>query len=337
MPTKPLNLKEISLEIDRFNKAQLNLYDCQEDYKKKVGLSGHTRNNLPFHPKALETELNDIKVEHFDRLSRNYIEFLAKEKFLQCILQEPPLEITELDDTVAREKTLKKELERYIQQVDDLGKQIAKLALSIEQKRSKTQTIIEEATDTFDQIIQVEEEIARIDNIVAKQSQRTIEEAKSLLVRQTEDITKLNKVMMEKKDSIGDHKWRIEDLEEEVRQLQLDADKIKAEADNAIHMSRMKDERVEVNYNQYIETTNLCNQLFGVDKIEFESNSMIHLYLRNTVLHVEIDLIKNQIHNVKITGTTVPIEDFVKVAQQTSANEGIRIITLETLARLKRL
>ncbi|KAI8638048.1 hypothetical protein BD408DRAFT_352629, partial [Parasitella parasitica] len=285
----------------------LNLYVCQEDYKKKVGLSGHTRNNLPFHPKALETESNDIK-EHFSRLSRNYIEFLAKEKFLQCILQEPPLEITELDKTAAEEMTFKNELERYMQQVDELGKQIAMLAQSIEQKRSKTQTIVEEATDTFDQITQVEAEIARIDNIVSKQSQRTIEEAKSLLVRQTEDITKLNKVMMEKKDSIEDHKWHIEDLEEEVRQLQSDADKAKAEADKAILMSRMKDEQVEVNYNQYVETTKLCNQLFGVDKIEFESNSMIHIFLRNTALHVEIDLIRNQIHDVKVG--SLPLRQF---------------------------
>ncbi|KAG2206597.1 hypothetical protein INT46_002852 [Mucor plumbeus] len=340
VPTRPLSLKDIPLEIDRFNKAQLNLYQCQEEYKKKVGLSVYTRNNLPFHPKALEAELNDIK-DHFHLLSKNYVEFLAKEKFLQCILQEPPLEITELDKTIEKEEAaFKKEMDYYIQQVDELGQQIVMLAQSIEQTRSKLLNHAEEASSILDQITQVEEEIMRIDSIVSKQSKLTIEEAKSILRRQTTDMSKIQKAITEKKDSIEEHKWHVEDLEQEVRQLQTNADKIKAKADNAVYQNHRRDEKVEKSYYQYIEMSNLCNQLFGVEKIEFESNSLINIYFKkpaNTVLHFEIDIISNQIQDAKITGTIVPIQDFIKAAKQKPAYDGIRIITLETLARLRRL
>lgn len=75
--------------------------------------------------------------DHFHLLSKNYVEFLAKEKFLQCILQEPPLEITELDKTIEKEETaFKKELDYYVQHVDELGQQIIMLARSIEQSKA---------------------------------------------------------------------------------------------------------------------------------------------------------------------------------------------------------
>lgn len=57
-------------------------------------------------------------------------------------MQEPPLEITELDKTIEKEEAaFKKEMDYYIQQVDELGQQIVMLAQSIEQ--SKTNLYIE--------------------------------------------------------------------------------------------------------------------------------------------------------------------------------------------------
>lgn len=155
----------------------------------------------------------------------------------------------------------------------------------------------------MDQITQVEEEIMRIDSIVSKQSKLTIEEAKSILRRQTADMSKIQKAITEKKDSIEEHKWHVEDLEQEVMQLQATADKIKAKADNAVYRNHRRDERVEKSYYQYLEMSDLCNQLFGVEKIEFESNSLINIYFKkpkNTVLHFEIDIINNQIQDAKV-------------------------------------
>lgn len=52
-------------------------------------------------------------------------------------MQEPPLEITELDKTIEKEEAaFKKELDYYIQQVDELGQQIIMLAQSIEQSKA---------------------------------------------------------------------------------------------------------------------------------------------------------------------------------------------------------
>ncbi|KAL9539841.1 hypothetical protein MBANPS3_010031 [Mucor bainieri] len=67
-PSKPDSLAELRQDIERFKSEKLNLNGSQEEYKTKVGLSGHTRNNLPFHPKALENELKDIKVAYTDAI-----------------------------------------------------------------------------------------------------------------------------------------------------------------------------------------------------------------------------------------------------------------------------
>lgn len=50
-------------EIEKFKRHETNILQFQEEYKHKVGLSGHTKNNLPFHPNALKTELDDLKVQ----------------------------------------------------------------------------------------------------------------------------------------------------------------------------------------------------------------------------------------------------------------------------------
>ncbi|EPB86166.1 hypothetical protein HMPREF1544_07068 [Mucor circinelloides 1006PhL] len=303
-PPKPNSLTELPKEIERFKDEQLNLDRFQVEYKNEVGLSGHTRNNLPFHPKALQNELNDTK-EHFANLSKNYVECVAREKFLQFMLQEPPLEITEAEQDQAseEEKILKKEVDHYLKQVEELGQQISTQAQLVEQNRSKAQDAANKATFAMDQITDMEEEIARIDKKVSNQSQFTVAEAKSLLDQQTKEITKLHNDLMEKKLRNADLKWNLEDSEAEVRQLEATAEKKKLEEEQAVINKRNRDRNVEESYYRYLDATDLCNQLFGVETIKFESDSSVFIYFmkpRDTVLHVEIDISKNQIRNAKV-------------------------------------
>ena len=76
--------------------------------------------------------------EHFANLSKNYVECVAREKFLQFMLQEPPLEITEAEQDQAseEEKILKKEVDHYLKQVEELGQQISTQAQLVEQSKA---------------------------------------------------------------------------------------------------------------------------------------------------------------------------------------------------------
>lgn len=155
----------------------------------------------------------------------------------------------------------------------------------------------------MDQITDMEEEIARIDKKVSNQSQFTVAEAKSLLDQQTKEITKLHNDLMEKKLRNADLKWNLEDSEAEVRQLEATAEKKKLEEEQAVINKRNRDKNVEESYYRYLDATDLCNQLFGVETIKFESDSSVFIYFmkpRDAVLHVEIDINKNQIRNAKV-------------------------------------
>ncbi|GAN02983.1 hypothetical protein MAM1_0032c02433 [Mucor ambiguus] len=339
--SKPDYLAEMRQEIERFKTEKLNLDESQEEYKTKVGLSGHTRSNLPFHPKALENELKDIK-EHFANLSKNYMEAVAKKNFLQYMLQEPPLEISEGEQNQAsvEEKALEEEMNRYILLVEELEQQISLQAQSVEQSRATALKIADKATNDLDQIDHMEQEIARIEEKVSNQSPYTVEEAKAFLNQQTDEMANINRVSYEKKIRIPDLKWRVEDLEADIKQLEADLEKKNAEAEEAIINKRNRDKEVEESYYHFLDATDLCNRLFGVETIKFESDSLVSIHYmkpKNSVLHVEIDTVSNQIHDAKISGTVVPIQDIVEMAKGRSVNEGIRIIALETLARLKRL
>lgn len=51
-------------DIQDLNNIPLQINEFEEGYKEKVGLSGQANNGLPFHPKALEVELQDMRVKH---------------------------------------------------------------------------------------------------------------------------------------------------------------------------------------------------------------------------------------------------------------------------------
>ncbi|KAK4520616.1 Mevalonate kinase [Mucor velutinosus] len=303
-PSKPDYLTEMRKEIERFKDEKLNLDESQEEYKNKVGLSGHARNNLPFHPKALGNELKDIK-EHFANLSENYMEAVAKKNFLQYMLQEPPLEISEgeQEQASAEESALKKEMERYILLVEELEHLISLQAQSVEQSRATALKIADKAIDDLDLIDHMEEEMARIEEKVSNQSSYTVEEAKALLNQQTDEIAKINRDSYEKKIRIPDMRWRVEDLEADIKQLEADLEKKNAEAEQAVINKRNRDREVEESYYHFLDATDLCNRLFGVETIKFESDSSVSIHYmkpKNSVLHVEIDTTSNQIHDAKV-------------------------------------
>ncbi|KAF1806230.1 hypothetical protein FB192DRAFT_1337684 [Mucor lusitanicus] len=305
-PSKPdylTEMRHIFREIERFKNEKLNLDEFQEEYKAKVGLSGHSRNNLPFHPKALENELKDLK-EHFANLFKNHMEAVAKKNFLQYMLQEPPLEISEKEQeqALAEEKALKGQMDRYFLLVEELEQQISLQAKSAEQSRAAALKFADKAIDELDQMDQMEEQIARIEEKVSNKSPYTMEEAKALLNQQTDEIAKINRDSYEKKISIPDLKWRVEDLEADIKQLEAELEKKNAEAEEAVINKRNRDREVEESYYHFLDATDLCNRLFGVEAIKFESDSSVSIHYikpKNAVLHVEIDTNSNQIHDAK--------------------------------------
>ncbi|KAL9539840.1 hypothetical protein MBANPS3_010030 [Mucor bainieri] len=270
------------------------------------------------------------------------METVAMKNFLQYMLQEPPLEISEgeQEQALVEEKALKEEMNRYISRVEELERQISKDAQRVEQSRATALKIADKAADDLDQIEHMEVEIARIEEKVSNQSPYTVEEAKAMLNQQTDEIANINRDSYEKRIRIPDLKWRVEDLEADIKQLEVDLKKKRAEADEAITNKRNRDKEVEESYYHFLDATDLCNRLFGVETIKFESDSSISIHYtkpKNSVLHVEIDTTSNQVHDAKITGTVVPIQDIVEMAKGRIAGEGIRIIALEALARLKKL
>lgn len=166
--------------------------------------------------------------------------------------------------------------------------------------------IADKATDDLDLIDHMEEEIARIDEKVSNQSPYTVKEAKSLLNQQTDEIARLNRDSYEKKMIIPDMKWRVEDLEADVERLEAELEKKNAEAEQAVINKRNRDKDVEESYYHFLDATDLCNRLIGVETIKFESDSSISIRYKkpkDSVLHVEIDTDNNQIQTAKASTT----------------------------------
>lgn len=65
-------------------------------------------------------------------MESNYIELLTQEKFLQYILQEPPLSIVETQSTRRELDEAEAKYKKYGLQVQKLGQQIMFIAKSIE-------------------------------------------------------------------------------------------------------------------------------------------------------------------------------------------------------------
>lgn len=172
--------------------------------------------------------------------------------------------------------------------------------------------IADKATDDLDLIDHMEEEITRIDEKVSNQSPYTVEEAKLLLNQQTDEIAKLNRDSYEKKMIIPDMKWRVEDLEADVERLEAELEKKNAEAEQAVINKRNRDKDVEESYYHFLDATDLCNRLIGVETIKFESDSSIFIHYKkpkDSVLHVEIDSDNNQIQTAKASTTSLNLDN----------------------------
>ncbi|KAI7905696.1 uncharacterized protein BX663DRAFT_549664 [Cokeromyces recurvatus] len=302
IPVKPDSLIKLPLEIEQLNKTQTHLFQGQEEYKHKARLLTGTQDDTSLHPKAFEEELKDLQ-DHFQSLQKHYNEVFTQQMFLERLLEPSPFPVMNLNESEQKAEALKEELNSYTFQIEDLKNQIKFLSQSLEAARKDSTHVIDEATNMLDQITAMEEEIKRIDSLISRQSKYTIEEAKIILKGQTEEITKLNRAIVEKQDNIEEQQWTVEDLEEEVNQLNEKAEELTKTSNKVLSMNQQKNKQIEEDYFRYIDYVNMCNQMYGVERIDFESSTKIRItYAKpiEAVLHIELNDTGNRIENVKV-------------------------------------
>ncbi|KAI8086982.1 uncharacterized protein B0P05DRAFT_585205 [Gilbertella persicaria] len=337
--TRPESLNDLSDRITEFKATKLNIDHQVDAFKHQVGLVGNTRRNLPFHPKALEAELEDLK-GHLDQLQTTYEQLLTKEKFVQYLLQEPPLEITDLHSTEQEEQFAQVELNGRIQLVKKLLQDIRFKAESIQESRSSAFEVANDTIHVLDEINVMQEQIDRLNQLLGHSSGLTIAEATLLVEKNRQQITDIQAQIDQKQDIITEEQWKVDDLVEEVKQLKSKADALESKAAYALRQNRQGDPRIDKEYEEYQMHIDMCNHLFGIQKIEFASSSSLDIVYQppiHNTLHIELDTTKDKVVYASITHAFVRIDDLVKMAGQLNANDGIRLITMETLARLKRV
>ncbi|KAF9974659.1 hypothetical protein BGZ73_001882 [Actinomortierella ambigua] len=222
----------------------------------------------------LEDEVEYFK-ELFDKLKFNYLEQDSKEKFLNGILKEPPLEIKQEDNEELEAKNLetKEMLEDKVQQMEETRQEISDLADSVCRDHATLEKDIIEMTKMLWEMKDMEAELAALKAVEDKYSGMTVQDAQSLLEDQTEALYKVSQEMEETTTKIQDLNWQSSLLAEQ--NVALAQERVAAEraAKLAIRASGLRQPKVEMAYRQTTEVLTRLQEEVGLESIHFEEST----------------------------------------------------------------
>ncbi|KAG1450983.1 hypothetical protein G6F55_009413 [Rhizopus delemar] len=318
-------LKELQKNVEQAVSINLNLFQYQEEYRQKVEPIQHD-----LHPKALESELQNIK-DNFEILQQNYVNVKAKERILQSLFDDPHVKISveeiiqtgnrkfKVYNQSAKEKLtfththtkkieskknqLKKTVDDYVLETETLQEDIYNIVHAIEQFRRGLLSRAEDANKILADIEGMEKEVDRIETFVSNQSTFTIEEASELAAKQENELTALASQMEERKEAIEEQMYAIEDLEEEVNNLSEESQRAEDKANRLLKLNAKRNPIIESEYKTLKKAMEACKQMSGIEKIEYESNTAIHIIFAKpitTILHVYLDESENHISNASV-------------------------------------
>lgn len=343
IPERPQSLTELPTVIQEIQHTPLQLDRYEEEYKRRIGLSSTSHGNLHFHPEALRLELKDQQ-EHFHHLKHNYIDRLTKQKFLECMLQEPPIDVTLKDlNTIEKENdAMNSHINALLAQKEAIGQSIKSTIFNVEAEKEELTNTIDETEKTIGNILTMEEEIRRIQSKLKNKSKLTMEEAEEILSQQTDNLTRLARANDEQKDALEEHKWDVLQKEKKLEETRLFANQMINEAKQAVRAKESQTEDIDIQYREYKQAIDLYNRvLFGAKSIDFSSMDVIHVTFEDkyngAVLHIYIDYEAKKVVHLVIDGPKLDLDSTLKLAQRSSVNNGVKTAILETLNRLKRL
>ncbi|KAI9257538.1 hypothetical protein EDC94DRAFT_650018 [Helicostylum pulchrum] len=299
---------------------ELNRPQCIEDLSSKIQELKQARLNLIQPKKAHPNQLLDLKKQFNTNLRENFINHYAKSKFLQCILQDPPVLITdnilhEIDQTNQNKQNT---MEICTTQIDKLKteiygreRQITEGLITItvckwykdltnildSKKRVRVEQVLKE-------ISAQEAEVKRIKSELSGQGQ-TIEECKDTLAQQVIDVEMISKIVDQRQEQVEDYIWKNHKTQKSKEGLKKKVDEKTNKAEVIKKLNTDRDESTEKEYYMYKHAIDTIKKLVGIESIEQESHSLLHITCKNAVIHVHIDLLKNKISDAYVTGTQI--------------------------------
>ncbi|KAG1147125.1 hypothetical protein G6F37_009385 [Rhizopus arrhizus] len=289
-------LKELQKNVQQAVSTNLNLFQYQEEYRQKVEPIQHD-----LHPKALESELQNIK-DDFEILQQNYVNVKAKERILQSLFDDPHVKIS-VEEIIQTGNRKFKTVDDYVLETETLQEDIYNIVHAIEQFRQGLLSRAEDANKILADIEGMEKEVDRIETFVSNQSTFTIEEASELAAKQENELTALASQMEERKEAIEEQMYAIEDLEEEVNNLSEESQRAEDKANRLLKLNAKRNPIIESEYKTLKKAMEACKQMSGIEKIEYESNTAIHITFAKpitAILHVYLDESENHISNASV-------------------------------------
>lgn len=167
----------------------------------------------------------------------------------------------------------------------------------------------------------------------------TIEEAKGILAQQTQDLALMNRKVINSRDDIGEYEWKVQKKQKARDGLQEKLSKALKIMETTIKSNTEKDPKIEQDYHQYREAIEMCKRIHGIESITYVTYSHAQITFAkpyDAILDIHINLLKNVISNASVTGTRVKINDVLLVAKQMNSSNGIRMLIVQTMTRLKK-
>ncbi|KAI9023800.1 hypothetical protein CLU79DRAFT_748255 [Phycomyces nitens] len=340
----PKDFDDFIKELQTYRETDQHISRTQKEYYAKVGLlqgipTDDSSVDLPLHPKAQINELNHEKVL-CSQLAHDLVEEKAKETFFDIIFHEPPVDISS-DEILSMEKSTnsaEKRLELLESNTNKIDWDIKNTLESSEKSRNylleKTDNIIQELYRLHIQ----EQEISRIHELVTNESRYTLEEAKEILDHQATYFYDINMIMDSRREALTELGWRVEDEEKEISDIEAQLSIAQREAEDAVEHNRLKDQTIEQRLVWFNEMTEALNMMVGIESMEIESNTMIHVKFKGIPredLQIKLNPLSRQVIDAKVTGgRPCNIRNIVKQAQKLHPDLQIMFILEETLDRL---
>lgn len=164
--------------------------------------------------------------------------------------------------------------------------------------RQSAMDVAHDAVHVLDEIHKMEDQVNTLNQFLSNLSGMTLEEATQQVANHRDEIITIQRLVEQKQDSLEEHQWQIEDLQEEIKQLETKSEGLKEKVAYALQQNRKGDPRIDREYEQYQLQIELCNQLFGIEKVVFVSSSLIHVVYQKPVydtLDIELDMSRDRV------------------------------------------
>ncbi|RCH85497.1 hypothetical protein CU097_000113, partial [Rhizopus azygosporus] len=237
-----------------------------------------------------------------------------------------------------KKNELEKIVEEYNFEIEQLEEDVYRVANTIDRCKKELLGRVEDMNKILADTLNMEKEVERIQELASNKNTLTIEEANSIIVTQTNELTALARETQEKKEAIEEQQCVVEDLEEEVQRLEKEAEIAQAEANKLLKLNAEKNPVIEKEYRVFKRAIDMCVQASGIDKVEYTSDTAISITFAKPIeatLHISVDLNEDKITGAYLSGTQIPIKDLIRHVSKVTITEGIQRMTIETFARLR--